>query len=215
MKPPHFGRRRWIGIWPPSNQGWHGVARLLALLAAAGRLALAAGLHRDRRASRGAWPPARASDRGVSSRFVTSIRCFTLNSMPRISGLSFLATDVPIFLRPSARSVPFWSGGAADRALALGDLDLGHQLAPFSLEPPPDVDGCCWLLPSAAASSGEATSSSDRPADARDLLRTPQRLEAGDRRVDDVDRVGRPEDLARGSPRCRRTRARRAPRRPR
>ena len=109
-------------------------------------------------------------------------RCDTVLTMPRISGRSSLTTTSPIRFRPSERMRVALAVGAADDRLSLRDLEASHH----------------ELIPAARAFSrpSGATSSSGSPRRAATCSGRSRLFRRRDRRVDDVDGVGRPERLA-------------------
>ena len=109
--------------------------------------------------------------------------------MPRISGRSSLTTTSPIRLRPSVRRVSRWLALTPMVPLLLLDLEPRHQ-EDTSCDTPAGTSA------RALSSAAGATSSTGQATTRRHglgLLQHPQRL---DRRVHDVDLVGRPERLA-------------------
>ena len=135
---------------------------------------------------------------GLTTRSCTSTRWRTAWTMPRSCGRVLVLDGVADPAQAErAQRVELTPVGAVARA-PLGDRELAHAASAGAVAAAAAGLGGRALgrrRPSAAVSSRPSTWSTVRPAQLGDLLGRAQRLQPGDRRLDEVDRVLRAEAL--------------------
>ena len=200
LNPFSFGTRCLSGIWPPSKPRGTVLRACWPLVPRPAVLPPLPPMPRPTRlrdlvepgAGARSWTRMISSLRSVGV-VVTSTRCGTRASMPRISGRSGRVFVLPMRPRPSARSVPrvFGLAWAPERIwvtlrspLTIGAILGGGRVAALLAV----VVGLEHALRHEVL-GGQAAALGD-------LVGALQRLEAGDRGPGDVDVVGRAERLA-------------------